>query len=184
VTLGRHLFGNYFGYLHDFDYILLLLFTRFKVSADGQYTAVALNDSIHLSHSPELLDKAIANTLDVTNNATINTLSVNTINVNGSHIAKTKIVQYDYNVDISDYIICCDTSGCVARLPQGASIGQTLIFTNGKSLLPYSIIPPINGTLNGSSSQSYFGDVNIDAVTILCLGNNNWTIVSRYLNVI
>lgn len=185
VILGRKLFGDYFeGSFFD-SFILFILFTRFKISADGQYIAIALNDSIYLSHCPEISNSSIIDTLNVTNNATINSLETNSINVNGGYIAKTKIVNNNYNADLSDYIICVDTHGCIVQLPNDAPIGQMIIITNGKNFdnnYSYKIKPPIGGRFNSfgvNVKSSVYGAGGVFmAKTILSLGNNNWRIIS------
>lgn len=179
VTLTRTMFGDYFGDYFFQNFIYFLIFTRFKISADGQYTAIALNNSIYLSHSPLVFDNTTIDTLEVTNNAVINTLNVNALNVNGGFVAKTKVVSYNYNIDLSDYIICCDTSGCILRLPNDAPIGQIFIITNVVSNLIYHLYPPYNGLFQGSNSNTSFGNNGIDAITILCIGNDTWINLSR-----
>lgn len=180
VVLGKTFFGNYFSEYSFYMYIMFLLFTRFKVSSDGKYVAIAINDSIYLSHCPEVFDSTIVDTIDVTNNANVNSLTTKSLNVNGGFVAKTKIVKYDYNIELSDYIICCDTSGCIVRLPEDGFTGQTLIVTNGKNLLPFSVFSPNGGTFNGVNTPNYFGGLGMDTVTILCLGNNAWITISQY----
>lgn len=179
VVLGQTFFGNYFSEYSFYMYIMFILFTRFKISSDGKYVAIALNDSIYLSHCPEVFDNTVVDTIDVTNHATINSLTTtSSLNVNGGFVAKTKIVSYDYNIELSDYIVCCDTTGCIVRLPDNAPVGQMMIITNAVNDSTYHIYPPNNGFFAGSTSPTIFGNLGIVAITTLCIGNNRWIILS------
>lgn len=172
------------------DAMVYGFFPKFTLSNNAQYGIFTNANQIMLTNVSELSQDITSNNLIVNNNAIINNLSVCGFMNNGSYIAKvTKVTNtnvnptpLEYFQTSSDYIILCDpVNGSIhVNLRNDAPMGQIIIITKKSSGSGVQIYPSSGFSIGVGTNNSIMLASSSGSLTLMSIGDGNWTQIAIY----